>query len=86
MDKNSVVKDFLTTASDGKNYRTKHYNLDVIISVGYRVKSQRGTEFRQWANSVLKQYIINGYAINEKRLTALQKTVEIQSKMLAASE
>lgn len=83
LDKNSVVKDFLTTASDGKNYRTKHYNLDVIISVGYRVKSQRGTEFRQWANSVLKQYIINGYAINEKRLTALQKTVEIQSKMLA---
>ncbi len=60
LDKNSVVKDFLTTASDGKNYRTKHYNLDVIISVGYRVKSQRGTEFRQWANSVLKQYIIPG--------------------------
>ena len=61
----------------------QYYNLDVIISVGYRVKSQRGVEFRQWANGVLKQYIMNGYAINEKRLLALQKTVEIQTKMLA---
>ncbi|MCR5324450.1 MAG: virulence RhuM family protein [Lachnospiraceae bacterium] len=61
----------------------QYYNLDVIISVGYRVKSQRGIEFRQWANGVLKQYIINGYAINDKRLQALQKTVEIQTKMLA---
>ena len=59
------------------------YSLDVIISVGYRVKSQRGVEFRQWANDVLKRYIMNGYAINEKRLVALQKTVEIQTKMLA---
>ena len=57
--------------------------MDVIISVGYRVKSQRGVEFRQWANSVLKQYILKGYAINEKRLQALQKTVEIQTRMLA---
>ena len=59
------------------------YTLDVIISVGYRVKSKRGTEFRQWANSVLKQYIIEGYAINEKRLKALERTVDIQTKMLA---
>lgn len=59
------------------------YSLDVIISVGYRVKSKRGTEFRQWANSVLKQYIIEGYAINEKRLKALERTVDIQTKMLA---
>ncbi|MEE1029359.1 MAG: RhuM family protein, partial [Agathobacter sp.] len=59
------------------------YTLDVIISVGYRVKSKRGIEFRQWANSVLKKYIIDGYAINEKRLAALKKTVEIQNKMLA---
>lgn len=51
----SVVKDYLTTASDGKKYRTKYYNLDVIISVGYRVKSLRGTQFRQWANKVLKE-------------------------------
>lgn len=59
------------------------YSLDVIISVGYRVKSKRGTEFRQWANSLLKQYIIEGYAINEKRLKALERTVDIQTKMLA---
>ena len=58
------------------------YSLDVIISVGYRVKSKRGIEFRRWANKVLKDYILKGYAINDKRLEALQKTVEIQSKML----
>ena len=85
LDKGSVVKDFLTTASDGKNYQTKYYNLDVIISVGYRVKSQRGIEFRRWANKVLKDYIIKGYAINDKRLEALQKTVEIQARMLATA-
>ena len=61
------------------------YSLEVIISVGYRVKSQRGVEFRQWANAVLKRYIIQGYAINEKRLEALQRTVDIQTKMLAAT-
>ena len=60
------------------------YSLDVIISVGYRVKSQRGIEFRRWANKVLKDYIIKGYAINDKRLEALQKTVEIQSKMISS--
>ena len=59
------------------------YTLDVIISVGYRVKSKRGIEFRQWANKVLKDYIIDGYAINEKRLTVLEKTVDIQTRMLA---
>jgi prophage maintenance system killer protein len=83
LDKKAVVKDFLTTASDGKNYKTKYYNLDVIISVGYRVKSKRGIEFRQWASKILKQYMIDGYAINEKRLHALQKTVDIQTRMLA---
>ena len=62
-----------------------YYNLDVIISVGYRVKSRRGIEFRRWANKVLKDYIIKGYAINDKRLEALQKTVEIQAKMLATA-
>ncbi|MEE0988042.1 MAG: RhuM family protein [Kandleria vitulina] len=59
------------------------YSLDVIISVGYRVKSKRGIEFRQWASKILKQYMIDGYAINEKRLNALQKTVDIQTRMLA---
>ena len=62
----SVVKDFLTTALDGKKYRTKYYNLDVIISVGYRVKSIRGTQFRQWANKVLKEYLLRGHALNYK--------------------
>ena len=60
----------------------KYYNLDVIISVGYRVKSKRGVEFRKWANSILKKYIIDGYAINEKRLQALEKTVDIQTRMI----
>ena len=57
----------------------------MIISVGYRVKSRRGVEFRRWANDILKQYILNGYAINEKRLIALEKTVDIQTKMLACT-
>lgn len=69
----------------GVKQKVPFYTLDVIISVGYRVKSQRGIEFRQWANNILKQYIINGYAINEKRLIALQRTVEIQTKMLAST-
>lgn len=68
---------------DGVKQKVPFYTLDVIISVGYRVKSQRGTEFRQWANKVLKQFILKGYAINEKRLAALNKTVEIQSKIIA---
>lgn len=83
LDKKSVVKESLTTAADGKNYKTKLYNLDVIISVGYRVKSKRGVEFRQWANEILKKYILKGYVVNKKRLQALEKTVDIQTKMLA---
>ena len=63
----------------------KYYNLDVIISVGYRVKSQKGIAFRKWATSTLKDYMIKGYAINEKRLEVLNKTIEIQSRMLAAA-
>lgn len=66
LDMDSVVKESLTTASDGKRYRTKYYSLDVIISVGYRVKSQRGTQFRQWANRVLKDYLLKGYSINQR--------------------
>ena len=61
----SVRKDSLLTATDGKKYRTKIYNLDVIISVGYRVKSKRGTQFRQWANQILKDYLLKGYSINK---------------------
>ena len=70
----SVVKESLITASDGKSYRTKIYNLDVIISVGYRVKSIRGTQFRQWANKVLKEYLLKGFAINQ-RLEQLEQRV-----------
>ena len=69
LEKYSVVANFATTASDGKVYQTEYYNLDVIISVGYRVKSQRGVKFRQWATQILKQYIYNGYAINAQKIT-----------------
>jgi prophage maintenance system killer protein len=71
--KGSVVKESLTTASDGKKYKTLYYNLDVIISVGYRVKSKQGTQFRQWATQRLKDYLVKGYAINEQRLKASQQ-------------
>jgi hypothetical protein len=64
----SVVKEFLTTAADGKNYQTKFYNLDVIISVGYRVKSHRGTQFRIWATQRLREYIVKGFALDDERL------------------
>ena len=71
----SVVKDSLTTAKDGKAYKTKYYNLDVIISVGYRVKSKQGTQFRIWANKILKDYLLKGYAINN-RMNRLEDNVE----------
>ena len=72
---NSVVANFATTANDDKTYQVKYYNLDVIISVGYRVKSKNGVIFRKWATKVLKDYMIKGYAINQKRLEYLEKTV-----------
>lgn len=74
---NAVVAKFATTANDGKTYQVDYYNLDVIISVGYRVKSQNGITFRKWANRVLKDYLIKGYAVNEKRLDYLEKTVKL---------
>jgi len=82
LEKNSVVAKNATTASDGKVYQVDYYNLDVIISVGYRIKSQRGTQFRIWANKILKEYLIKGYSINEKRLE--QKTeqlIELQNSI-----
>ena len=72
---NSVVANFATTANDDKTYQVKYYNLDVIISVGYRVKSKNGVIFRKWATKVLKDYMIKGYAVNQKRLEYLEKTV-----------
>ena len=68
LDKNSVAEDFSVTASDGKNYKTKHYNLDAIIATGYRVNSQRATQFRQWATSVLRDFAIRGYVLDKERL------------------
>lgn len=84
LDKDSVVKEFLTTATDGKNYKTNYYNLDVIISVGYRVKSKRGVEFRKWANSVLKQYILKGYAVNNNRIAQLGEVIRIMKRTQSA--
>ena len=73
----SVVAKFATTASDGKTYQVEYYNLDMIISIGYRVKSKEGITFRKWANSVLKDYMLKGYAINKQRLEYLEKTVKL---------
>jgi hypothetical protein len=72
----SVIRNFRITATDGKKYDTAHYNLDVIISVGYRVKSLRGTQFRIWATNVLRQHLVEGYTINEKRLKAQQDKIQ----------
>jgi len=72
LDKNIVCAIFAHTASDSKKYNVKYYNLDVIISVGYRVKSKRGTQFRIWATNILKEYLIKGYALNQKRLKETQ--------------
>ncbi|MDO4935743.1 MAG: virulence protein RhuM/Fic/DOC family protein [Phascolarctobacterium sp.] len=80
LDKNTSVEIFDRSINSRP---PKFYNLDVIISVGYRVKSQRGVVFRKWATSVLKEYLQKGYAVNEKRLQALQKTVEIESRIIA---
>ena len=73
----SVVVKFATTAKDGKTYQVEYYNLDMIISVGYRVKSKNGIIFRKWATKVLKDYMIKGYAVNQKRLEYLEKTIKL---------
>ena len=80
LDRDSVVANFATTAADGKTYQVDYYNLDVIISVGYRVKSQRGVEFRKWANGVLKEYIIKGYAVNNKRIEQIGEVIRIMKR------
>lgn len=73
--KKAVVKEYLTTASDGKRYWIKYYNLDVIISIGYRIKSQRGTLFRIWSTKVLKEYLLRGYSINQ-RFSQLESKID----------
>ena len=68
LDKNAVTEDFSVTATDGKNYRVKHYNLDAIIAIGYRVNSKRATAFRKWATGVLRNFALRGYIIDKKRM------------------
>ena len=68
LDKNSVVKEYLTTANDGKDYSVLHYSLEMVLSIGFRVRSKRGTQFRQWANKNLKEYMIKGFIFDDERL------------------
>jgi hypothetical protein len=87
LNKNSVVANFATTASDGKTYQVDYYNLDAIISVGYRVNSVQATQFRQWATDVLKKHLIEGYTINKNRLAEngikeLQQSIKLLQKTL----
>jgi len=90
LDRNSVCVNFAHTAEDGKTYSVLHFNLDVIISVGYRVKSLRGTQFRQWASNVLREHLVRGFSVNEKRLREqeaaladLRETITLVEKTLA---
>ena len=76
LERTSVVANFATTANDGKNYQVEHFNLDVIISVGYRVKSQEGVRFRQWATRLLKQHLTQGYTLNQQRLESNSQALE----------
>ncbi|MBR1747423.1 MAG: virulence RhuM family protein [Clostridia bacterium] len=91
LDEKVVVAKFANTTKHGaiesktQTHEVDYYNLDMIISVGYRVKSQRGIIFRRWANKVLKEYLIQGYSINNKRLEKLNKVIDIQNKMLASA-
>lgn len=77
LDKNSVCAFFAHTAADGKTYQTQYYNLDAIISVGYRVNSRRGTQFRIWATQVLRDHILKGYSVNARRLAELKQTLKL---------
>ena len=86
LEKEAVVKKSLTTAKDGKRYKTSFCNLDVIISVGYRVKSRRGVEFRRWATDVLRRYIIEGAATNERRLEQLGKVTRVMTRIQESPE
>ncbi|MEK6198237.1 MAG: virulence RhuM family protein [Desulfobacterales bacterium] len=91
LEKNSASAKFAHTASDGKTYQTNFYNLDVIIAVGYRVNAKRGTQFRQWATSVLKDHLIKGYTVNERRLaekglSEMEQTIALLAKTLERHE
>lgn len=68
LQESSVVRNFRTTATDGKDYEVAHYNLEAVLAVGFRVKSLRGTQFRQWANTKLKEYLVKGFLMNDEKL------------------
>ncbi|GAA0362367.1 virulence RhuM family protein [Alkalibacterium iburiense] len=76
LDEDSVVKFYLTTAKDGKNYKTKHYNLEMILAIGYRVRSHRGTQFRQWATERLNEYLVKGFTMDDERLKDMRNLGE----------
>ncbi len=82
LDANSVCKESLLTANDGKKYKTKIYNLDVIISVGYRVKSIQGTRFRQWANQVLKEHMLKGFSVNQRLVSHENRLEDLDSRVI----
>ena len=91
LDKDSVVAKNATTAKDGKVYQVEYYNLDMIISLGYRVNSKQATKFRQWATKILKSYLIDGYALNQKRLQEqklqeLEKTINLIKQSMSQKE
>ncbi|HMB16421.1 MAG TPA: virulence protein RhuM/Fic/DOC family protein [Pelovirga sp.] len=93
LERSAVVANFATTAADGKTYQVDHFNLDVIISVGYRVKSQRGTQFRQWATRILREHLVKGYTLNEQRLSEeraklqeMQRAIDLLSRTLSNKE
>jgi len=81
LDRDSVVAFFATTAADGKTYQVEYFNLDAIISVGYRVNSRRGTQFRIWATQVLREHLVKGYTANARRLQELRQTIQVVASM-----
>ena len=82
LDRQAVVAFFATTAADGKTYRVEYFNLDAILSVGYRVNSKRGTQFRIWATRVLRDHLLKGYSVNERRLDELKRSLRIVGQVL----
>ena len=83
LDERSVVKEYLTTAADGKGYRVKYYNLDMIIAVGYRVRSKRGVQFRKWATERLREYIVKGFTMDDERLKLADARADYFDELLA---
>ena len=80
LDRDSVVAFFATTAADGKTYKVDYFNLDAVISVGYRVNSKRGTQSRIWSTSVLRDHLVQGYSVNAKRLRELQQSLKLRGR------